>query len=71
MVGVLGRGGAHEIELLASLTRGFRRVYVLAPDVAGSEKNSHRIAIVRYDHNGIGTAWETVQRATKVGMVAG
>jgi uncharacterized protein (DUF58 family) len=71
MVGVLGRGGAHEIELLASLTRGFRRVYVLAPDVAGSEKNAHRIAIVRYDSNGIGPAWESVQRATRVGMVVG
>jgi hypothetical protein len=46
-------------------------VYVLAPDVAGSERNAHRIAVVRYDSNGIGQAWETVQRATKVGMVAG
>ena len=71
MVAVLGRGGAHEIELLASLTRGFRRVYVLAPDVAGSEKNAHRIAIVRYDQNGISAAWERVQRATRVGVVAG
>jgi uncharacterized protein (DUF58 family) len=71
MVGVLGRGGAHEIELLASLTRGFRRVYVLAPDVAGSERSAHRIAIVRYDNNGIGTAWESVQRATRVGVVVG
>ena len=71
MVGVLGRGGAHEIELLASLTRGFRRVYALAPDVAGSERNAHRIAIVRYDSNGIGPAWESVQRATRVGTVVG
>jgi uncharacterized protein (DUF58 family) len=67
-IGVLGRGGAHEIELLASLTRGFRRVYVLAPDVAGSEKSSRRIAIVRYDSSGMGPAWEMVQRSSRVGV---
>jgi uncharacterized protein (DUF58 family) len=65
-VGVLGRGGAHEIELLASLTRGFKRVYVLAPDVAGSERNSRRIAVVRYDANGFGPAWDVVQRTSRV-----
>jgi uncharacterized protein (DUF58 family) len=67
-VGVLGRGGAREIELLASLTRGFRRVYVLAPDVAGSEKPSRRIAIVRYDADGISSSWESVQRPARVGV---
>jgi uncharacterized protein (DUF58 family) len=67
-VGVLGRGGAHEIELLASLTRGFRRVYALAPDVAGSERNAKRIAIIRYDATGIGEAWDRIQRGSKVGV---